>query len=75
MFDKLTNKQCAMLLAVLIGLFGLPALLLALNVLVWTIGEAQMGFISFIGLGYVVYRTMRWINPDNDDQDEEEYFA
>lgn len=74
MFDRLTDKQCFMLLAFLVGIFGLPALLLALNIAEWLIGEAQMGFVSFVFLGYMTYRILSEINPDN-DEDEEEYFA
>jgi hypothetical protein len=75
MFNKLTDKQCAMLLAVLVGIFGLPALLLALNIVEWLLGEALMGFASFVTLGYVTWRILQEINPDNDDQEEEEYFS
>jgi hypothetical protein len=74
--DRLSDKQCFMIVAFLVGIFGMPALLLALNIAEWLIGEAQMGLISCIFLGYMVYRVLHEINPDNDeDQDEEEYFA
>jgi hypothetical protein len=73
MFSNLTPKQCAMLLAIVIGLFGPIALLLALNVAEMLIGGMQMGFASFCIFAYMGYRLIRMINPDNDQLSDEDY--
>lgn len=71
MFDKLTNKQCAILLAVIAGVFGPVILLVLLNVAEMLIGSMQMGLFSFCVLGYATYKLVRMIDPDNDSEDEE----
>jgi hypothetical protein len=71
MFSNLTNKQCAILLAVIAGLFGPFILLLTLNVLQMLVGSMQMGLFSFCVLAYTAYKVIRMINPDNDMSDED----
>lgn len=72
MFNKLTTKQSAVLLAAIIGFFGPVLLLVALNVIEWLLGEFQLTIVSFAMLCYIVYRVLHWLNPDNDTEDEEE---
>jgi len=71
MFSNLSNKQCAILLAIVAGLFGPFILLLALNVLQMLVGSMQMGLFSFCVLAYAAYKVIRMINPDNDISDED----
>jgi len=63
--DRLSNEQCFTILAVIAGLIGLPALLLALTIAEWLIGETMMGLVSCIFLGRFVYKILQEINPDN----------
>jgi hypothetical protein len=73
MFTKLSNKQCAILLAIVAGLFGPFILLLTLNVLQMLVGSMQMGLFSFCVLAYAAYKVVRMINPDNDTVSDEDY--
>ena len=73
MFSKLTNKQCAMLLAAVFGLFFPVILLVVLNVIEWFFSATQIWVMAFLFI-VIVFRNIIW--DDNDDEDqEEEYFA
>lgn len=67
MFSNLTNKQCALLVAVLAGLFGLPLLLLALNVLEALLGGLQFGLLSFSLFAYMGYRVWREVFSESEE--------
>ena len=70
MFNNLTNKQCAILLAILTGLFGPVILLVVLNIIEYLFG----GLVTVTGvifLGYVTYKVIRMIDPDNDPVEDE----
>jgi len=73
MFDRLTNKQCAMLLALIAGVFLPVILLVALNVIEWLFSATQIWVMAFLFI-VIVFRNIIWDNSDEEDQ-EEEYFA
>lgn len=75
--DRLSNEQCFIILAVIAGLIGLPALLLAINVAEWLMGSFMMSMVGLYFVGKLAYKVFQEINPDNDDEEdqEEEYFA
>lgn len=66
MFDRLTDKQCFQLLVFIAGILAVPAMLGSLAVAEWFFGEELLGLISLGFLGYMVYRVLHEINPDND---------
>lgn len=68
MFDKLTNKQCAMLLAILAGLFGPVILLFVLNVIEWLFSATQIWVMAFLFI-VIVFRNI--IRDEDDNQEEE----
>ena len=68
-FSKLTNKQCAILLAAVFGLFFPVILLLALNIVEWFFSATQIWVMTFLFI-VIVFRNIIW--DDNDDEDQEE---
>lgn len=72
MFSKLTNKQCAILLALITGMLFPVILLLALNLIEWLFSATQIWVLSFL----FILSVFRNIIRDEDEEDqEEEYFA
>ena len=72
-FDRLTNKQCAMLLALIAGMLFPVILLVALNLVEWLFSATQIWVVSFLFI-VIVFRNIIRDNSDDEDQ-EEEYFA
>lgn len=69
MFDKLNNKQCAILLALIAGVLFPVILLLALNIIEWLFSATQIWVMAFLFI-VIVFRNIIW--DDNDDEDQEE---
>jgi len=67
MFNKLSDKQCALLVAAGAGLFGLPILLLALNVLEALLGGLQFGLLSFSIFSYMGYRVWKDVFSESEE--------
>ena len=67
MFNNLTDKQCALLVATLAGLFGLPLLLLAITLLEVLLGGLQFGLLSFSLFGYMGYRVYREVFSESEE--------
>ena len=65
-FDKLTNKQCAMLLALIAGVLFPVILLLALNLIEWFFSATQIWVLSLLFI-LIVFRN---IIRDEDEEDQ-----
>ena len=66
MFDKLTNKQCAILLALIAGMLFPVILLLALNLIEWLFSATQIWVLSFL----FILSVFRNIIRDEDEEDQ-----
>lgn len=66
MFDKLTNKQCAILLALIAGVLFPVILLLALNLIEWFFSATQIWVMAFLFI-VIVFRN---IIRDEDEEDQ-----
>lgn len=66
MFSKLTNKQCAILLALIAGMLFPVILLLALNLIEWLFSATQIWVLSFL----FILSVFRNIIRDEDEEDQ-----